>query len=146
MSGSLNPLNWFSSPNVPASLGPNSIYDPGAQTVQGMQDPQQSIAWGSPAGAGGAGGLGSGLGWNVGTGQLALGGLAALGNLWSASQANGLARQQFDFTKGVTNTNMANQIKSYNTALSDRARSRGAVEGQSPDQVQDYVNRNSMSR
>jgi hypothetical protein len=91
-------------------------------------------------------GLGSGLGMNIGTGQLALGGLGALGNMFTSMQAQGLAKKSFDFQKGVTNTNLANQIKTLNTSIMDRARARGAVEGQSQSQVDDYINRNSLSR
>jgi hypothetical protein len=89
---------------------------------------------------------GSGLGMNIGTGQLALGGLAALGNLWGASKAQGLAEDQFDFTKKITNTNLNNQIKSYNTALADRIRSRTATEGGSQQDAEAYLQKNSLSR
>ncbi len=78
--------------------------------------------------------------------QLGLQGLSTIGNFWNAFQAQKLAKQQFQFTKDITNTNLANQIKSYNTTLSDRARSRGVVEGQSQDQVDQYVRDNSLSR
>jgi hypothetical protein len=91
-------------------------------------------------------GGGTGLGFNMGTANLALGGLQMLGNLWGAFQAAKLAKKQFNFTKDVTNTNLANQIKSYNTAISDRARSRGVMEGQSPDQVSQYITANALSR
>ena len=90
--------------------------------------------------------FGSGLGMNVPTAGLALGGLQAIGNLWGAFEANKLAKKQFKFTKATTETNMANQIKSYNTALGDRSRSRAAVEGQSAATAQAYVDKNSMTR
>lgn len=97
----------------------------------------------APPGTSGAGG-GTGLmGGPVG---LALTGLQTLGNLWGAFQAQKLAKKQFKLTKDVTETNLANQIKSYNTALADRARSRGVMEGQSPDQVSQYISSNALSR
>lgn len=75
-----------------------------------------------------------------------IGGIGTLGNLWGSSRALGLARDQFNFQKEFANTNLANQIKSYNTALEDRARSRAAVEGQSQDQAQAYIDKNRLSR
>lgn len=73
-------------------------------------------------------------------------GIGTLGNLWGANRALGLARDQFNFQKDFANTNLANQIKSYNTALEDRARSRAVVEGQSQDTAQEYIDRNRLSR
>lgn len=87
----------------------------------------------------------SGLGFNLPTGQLALSGLAALGNLWGAYSAQKLARDQLDFTKSAFNTNLKNSLSSYNTALEDRARSRGATEGQSQAEVDAYVAKNRLS-
>lgn len=86
------------------------------------------------------------IGPNIGTLGTAFSGMQALANLYGAFQGQKLARQQFDFTKDVTNTNLANQIKSYNTALEDRINSRAAYQGLSQDQVRDYLDRNSMSR
>lgn len=79
-------------------------------------------------------------------GRLGLG-LANSGfNIYSGLQANKLAREQFRFTRDVTNTNLNNNIQSYNTQIEDRARARGAVEGQTADQVQGYIDRNRLSR
>lgn len=79
----------------------------------------------------------------IGTG---LSGLSALGNLYNAFQANSLANKQFQYTKGITDTNLNNQIKSYNTALSDKINSRASVEGLTPQQVSSYLAANSLSR
>ena len=62
----------------------------------------------------------SGLGWNADTLKMGLSGLNTLGNLWGAWQSNKLARDQLNFTKDVTNTNLNNSIKSYNDQISDR--------------------------
>jgi hypothetical protein len=78
--------------------------------------------------------------------RLVLGGLQTIGNLWGAWQAMKLAKEQFKFTKEVTNTNLNNQIKTYNTALGDRSRSRAAVEGQSQATAQAYVDQNKLTR
>lgn len=86
------------------------------------------------------------IGWNAPTLKMGLSGLSTLGNLWGAWQSNRLARDQLNFTKDVTNTNLNNSIQSYNTALEDRARSRAAMEQQTPQQMQDYIDRNRLSR
>lgn len=86
------------------------------------------------------------LGFNAPTVGAGLSGLATIGNIWNAFQSQKLAKEQFKYTKGVTETNLANSIASYNTALSDRARSRGAMEGQSQSQIDQYVNDNRAVR
>lgn len=88
----------------------------------------------------------TGLGLNIGTAQLALGGLGALGNIWSSLQANRLANEQFDFMKQFSMANLANQRQSYNTRLEDRANVRAAIEGRPEGWAMDYINRNRLSR
>lgn len=87
----------------------------------------------------------SGLGMNLDTAKLALSGLGTIGNLWAAFQAQKLAKRQFDFTKRITETNLANQVKSYNTTLEDRSRSRAFTEGQSSAQAQAYIDKNRLN-
>lgn len=86
------------------------------------------------------------LGMNAPTIGMGLSGLNSLANIWGAWQSNKLAKDQLDFTKATTNTNLNNSIKSYNTSLEDRARTRGFTEGQSASQIQDYVSTNRLSR
>lgn len=86
------------------------------------------------------------LGWNANTLKLGLSGLNTLGNLWGAWQSNKLARDQLNFTKDVTNTNLNNSIQSYNTSLEDRARARAAMEGQSNAEAQAYIDKNRLTR
>ncbi len=94
----------------------------------------------------GAWGKGNGLGLNLATGQLALSAAGTIGNLLMANQQNKLAKKQFAFQKEFANTNLSNQIKSYNTALEDRARSRAVVEGQTDAQRDSYIDRNRATR
>ena len=79
------------------------------------------------------------LGMNLGTGQLVLGSIGTLGNLWAAFQAQNLAKEQFEFQKGVTNTNLANQIQSYNTSLIDRINARSFMQGDSQETTDAYI-------
>lgn len=84
------------------------------------------------------------FGANIPTFQLGLQGLGTIGNLWGAFQSNKLARDSFNFQKDFAQRNLANQIQSYNTALSDRATSRGFVQGDSAEKTQQYINNNKL--
>lgn len=86
------------------------------------------------------------LGFNMDTMLLGLGGLKTIGNLWNSFQANQLAKEQFDFTKGITNTNLANQIQSYNTAMSDKINSRAFTEGRPDGYVEQYLAENKLQK
>lgn len=127
--------------NFNGSNTPALNYNPGA-TI-GM--PSNTSPMTSFASQGGAGLTGQ-LGMNLPTLQLGLGAIGSLGNLAGAFSASKLAKDQFNFTKDVTNTNLNNQIKSYNTALEDRARSRAAAENRDQSSADEYVNRNRMTR
>lgn len=142
-------------------------YDSIMQSIQRMLgggDGAQSFAapasgWSptqsAPGGAGSSGNVfnlskqsdsSTGLGFNIGTGQMALSGIGTLGGLWAAQQGNKLANQQFKYQRGITDTNLNNQIKSYNTALTDRLTSRGVAQGQSSAEVQAEIEKNRLSR
>ena len=86
------------------------------------------------------------LGWNVPTVGLGLYGLNTLGNLWSSFQANKIAKDQLAWAKEFGNANLNNSIKQYNTQLTDRATTRMASNGWSPDQVATYTDQNKVSR
>lgn len=74
--------------------------------------------------------------------------LAAVGGLYNAFQSNKLAKEQFAFTKEVTNTNLNNQIKTYNTTLEDRALARGRLNGEADPSAYAaaYTDKNKISR
>lgn len=69
------------------------------------------------------------FGLNMNTFSNIVGGLSSLGQLWQGYQANRLARDQWRTQKSVLNTNMMNQIQSYNNSLRDRLNSRAKMEG-----------------
>lgn len=87
---------------------------------------------------------GTGLGFNLGTANLVLGGIGTIGNLWMAYQAQKLAKEQFSFQKDITNANFANQLQSYNTSLTDKINSRTAQEGGDTADAQAYVDNNKL--
>ncbi|QEM41170.1 hypothetical protein HYP85_gp096 [Pseudomonas phage Zuri] len=89
---------------------------------------------------------GTGFGMNIPTAGLALGGLQALTGLIQGNKAMKLASDQFKFTKDITNTNLNNQIKSYNTALTDRLTSRAVAQGMSNEERDRLIAANSLSR
>lgn len=96
-------------------------------------------------GSGAASSIG-GFGLNLPTLQFGLGALGSLNSLYSGFQAQRLARDQFNLTKDITNTNLNNSIKSYNTALEGRTRARTAMEGGSAEDAQAYIDRNRLTR
>lgn len=114
---------------------------PAPQVGQPTATPQV----GAPGSIGGALGN-SGFGLNMDTGRFLLGGLQSLGNLWAANKAYGLAKDQFNFQKDVTNTNLNNQIQAYNTSLEDRARARAVLENRDPSTADEYIDRNRLAR
>lgn len=69
------------------------------------------------------------FGLNMGTFNNAVGGLSSLAQLWQGFQANKLAQDQWKTQKSVLNTNMMNQIQSYNNSLKDRLDTRAKMEG-----------------
>ena len=90
----------------------------------------------------------SDLGFNLGTMNMGVKALAAVGGLYNAFQSNKLAKEQFAFTKEVTNTNLNNQIKTYNTTLEDRALARGRLNGEADPTAYaaSYTDKNKISR
>lgn len=119
---------------MPGFLGalPVGAYNLGGNDYSYLTPQAQAIT--TPAVAPNTGMFGiQGLGANLDTARLGLGGLQAVGGLWSAFQQNKLAKQAFNFQKGILDTNLANQIKSYNLGIDDKFRSRAVVEGTSAD-------------
>ena len=128
----LSELLSFGSPkdNVPARAQPGS----GQERVQQRQNRMSTTGGYQPLE----------FGMNIPTAELGLTGLGALGDLWGTFQSNKLARDSFNFRKGMAEKNYANQIKSYNTALTDRATTRGFVQGDSTDTTQQYISDNKL--
>lgn len=79
---------------------------------------------------GGWGGI-DGLGANIDTLRLGVGGLSTIAGLWNGFQQNKLAKASFNHQRGLLDTNLANQIKAYNLSVDDKFRSRAVVEGRS---------------
>lgn len=69
------------------------------------------------------------FGMNMNTFNSAIGGLSSLGQLWQGFQASKLAKDQWKTQKSILNTNMMNQIQSYNNSLKDRLDTRAKMEG-----------------
>jgi hypothetical protein len=134
------PTNPMASPIVNAD-GTGIL--PGATGVNGVLGAAGAAGPTTPAGIF----AGTGIGRNLGTLQLGVGGLQALAGLYTAWQASDLAKKTFSFNRDMANTNLGNQIRSYNTALSDRARSREIAEGgQHGFNAQRYIEENKATR
>jgi len=131
-------MSWMSNNNQNFNT-PAMNYNPGAaigmNAGTGVASPTSFLS-----------GSANQLGMNVPTFQLGLGALGSLANIYSGFQANKLAKDQLNFTKSVTNTNLNNQIKSYNTALEDRARSRATAENRDQSSADAYIAANKLTR
>ena len=87
------------------------------------------------------------IGFNLPTAWTALQGLSTVGNLWGAYQGNKMARKQLALSTDAYNTNLTNQIKSYNTQLEDRVRGRHSptnAAGQA--EASKYIDENKLTR
>lgn len=87
------------------------------------------------------------FGWNIPTVQTGLQGLSTIGNLWGAYQGNKIAKKQLALSTDAYNTNLTNQIKSYNTQLEDKIRGRSApsnTTGQA--KASQYIDENKLTR
>ena len=140
MSGFADQINYGAS-------NPTGVYIQGAasgqQATQGITGPGVGQV-AAPQVGGMNNSLSTPLGMNIGTGQLLLGGVGTIGTLWASWQAQKLAKEQFNYQKDITDTNLANQIQSYNTALSDRMAARGFVQGDSQSTIDQYIENNSL--
>lgn len=67
-----------------------------------------------------------------------------INNMINARKAFNLANDQFNFQKGIAQANLANAIKSYNTALEDRIKSRYVMEGKSSEEADKYINEHKL--
>jgi hypothetical protein len=114
--------------------------------IYGDVDPMFLGGIGGTGGGQQGGGFAPSLGGPLGVAGLGLSALSSLGSLWMGMKSMKLAKKQFKFQKDFANTNLANSIQSYNTALADRARSRGVMEGQTQGQVDGYIAANALSR
>jgi hypothetical protein len=119
-------------------LGSSGI-DQGNGVTTYPQQQSQPLTFGQAPAAGGGE-----LGFNLDTGQAVLQGLGDLSSLWSGNQAAKLAKDQFKFTKNFANKNLANQTKSYNTALSDRLTARGVTQGDSAETTREQIEKNRL--
>jgi spore coat protein CotH len=113
-----------------------TMADPGSFASAGGVGSMATAGGGLGGAAGGMGAMGA-----VGAGISAI---QSLASMWMGFKQMKMAQKQFKFEKKMANQNLINQMKTYNTALADRARSRGVMEGQSPDQVADYIRSNSL--
>ena len=80
--------------------------------------------------------------------RLGVGAAMGIGNIYTSLGQLGLAKDQFKFTKGMTEKNLANQTQAYNSELYNRERSRLGASGYSREDqdrlINDYVERNKL--
>lgn len=115
----------------------------GSPQVVGQTTPPVGGA-GGLAGGGGGGYQPLEFGMNMPTAQLGLSGLNTAMNLWGGIQGMNLAKDAFKFQKDMANKNYANTLKNYNTTLTDRATTRGFVQGDSQAVTDKYIKDNRL--
>lgn len=102
---------------------------PGMTTGVGLS-PDVASNWSVPTNVPTGQSLSQGMQWGqmpfMDKAKTVLGGIGMLGQIWSAFQANKIARDSLDFQKKAFKTNLSNQRSSYNMALEDRATARYA--------------------
>lgn len=98
---------------------------------------------GAPAPMAAAAGQKTGFFQPGGGASLALGAIQTLGSLWNSFQQNKMAKKSFALQERAFETNLANQTKTYNTALEDRINARYATEGRSGEAA-GYIERNKL--
>lgn len=126
--------------NVQTLMSPMSMVGAGGRS---LSDTGAKIPGLMPVGEQAPGMFGiEGLGANLETLKLGVGGLASLGNFWSAMEQQKMAKAQFSHQRGILDTNLANSIRSYNTQIEDKYRSRAVVEGQSDAERDANIERN----
>ena len=92
---------------------------PGLSTFQA---PGQLTMPGDPSGFFSKAGIGGGgIGFNSRTLGAGLTGLQTIGGIWAALGQQKAMKKQLKFAVQSANTNNANQVASYNTAIGDRA-------------------------
>ena len=69
--------------------------------------------------------------------------LASFGQLYAAFQSNKIAKDSLSFQKESYQTNLSNQLSSYNMALEDRANAR-AVQSGTPGSAEAYINKHRL--
>lgn len=70
--------------------------------------------------------------------------LAGLGGLYTGFAGNQQARKSLNFTKDAFYKQNAQQVKTYNNYLEDRARSRYAIEGRSQSEADAFIKKQSL--
>lgn len=86
----------------------------------------------------------SGIGWNLGTLDVVLGGLQTLAGIWQSWEANKLAKKQLEMQRGLANINIANQSSAYNLSLKDRVTNRVESGGWDPGRGADFLKQYSL--
>lgn len=122
--GGLNTYGQASVGNVqPSTLTPGTNTDPKGSFL-GLTNADGNLDWG-----------------NIGQIANVAGGI---GKVWAALQTNKIAKESLAFEKSSYNTNLANQLASYNMALSDRAYSRTAQNNGTQADAQAYISQNKL--
>lgn len=126
---------------VPKSLAPKAA-TPGLNKAGLLA--KKTGALGQAAPLGGFAGFKESMGGWGGLAKFGVDTVVGLGELYAASKALELSRDQFDFNKQFAETNLRNQTQTYNTRLEDRANARAVMEGRSDEERDAYIAKNRL--
>ncbi len=130
---------------TPATAAPSGYTAPINPEVQSPMAPQQSNIWDSffrmsPN----ADGSSTRNGLDFGAIGGAAKGIASLGAMFASFQQNKLAKESLQFSKDQFQTNLTNQLASYNMSLEDRANSRASQNNSAPGTAENYINKHQL--
>lgn len=131
----MGPALSYAAPAAPVGAVAPPAVAPLAPTIPGVTPPNQGEN---------AGGIMGWLGQNATPLKDATSILGGLSQIWGGFQAAKAAKDQLNFAKTSFNTNLANQIKSYNTALEDRLRARASATGTTEQEIQSQISANKL--
>ena len=84
------------------------------------------------------------FGMNTQTLGAGIAAFSSLANAWNAYEANKMAKQKFSFEKDSWQKNYDNSLKSYNSALSDRAEGMAGWNGWDKTKTDEYIKSRSL--
>lgn len=79
------------------------------------------------------------FGLNMPTAQFGLQGLQSLAGMWNAFQAGSAAKKSINLQEKAFDTNLGNQVASYNTALENKVRNAAHMQGLSGNDYSSYI-------
>lgn len=139
-------ISGFGVPGAVPGVGTSTagVYRSPAPALSGPAGGPANVAGASAAGAAEPKGIWNWLGENSGSIKNIAETVGGLAQVWGGLQSNKTAREALNFTKSSYQTNLANSIQSYNTALENSARGAAAQNGWNKKRTNKYIEDNKL--